>query len=791
MERNGALDGLRVLDISDGIAGQFSARVLADFGADVYLVEPEGGSPVRRAWPMSKKDPSISLLFRHLNTGKHSIALDRGSDAGKDRIRQLAERADVAIVATQDEAQQLRAHHDHLVVAVATDFAPSGPYAEWRGNAMIHEALSGLMHSTGLPDMQPLYGFGHRPYYSAGAALTCAVLAAVLERNRSGQGDLVSVNVHETAVAMSQNLVAMYSYNGYVPPRGRYPGPCDLFQACDGWVVIFCLAERWAGMCQALDAPELAADSRYQNGELLGANWDSARSELSMRLRRLSSQEIVEKVLNSRVPAAPVLTFADLLKEDHLNGRNFWERLPLQEGDALVLGPLFRMMGTPRVLSRLEPRLGSFSIDQIDKLDKRPAQANAAQAAPPLSGLRVVEFTTAWAGPFAGRVLSLLGAEVIKVESLDAIDMWRGSMKGSLLFRYPDCEPGAKPYNRSSWFNSQNQSKLSIEVDLKSESGLKQIRQLLATADIVVSNYAGGVLQRLGLGYEELRKLRDDLIFIEMPAFGSGGTLAKAPGVGPTMEALSGINAQMGYGDGKPQRTGPAFVDPIGGWCGAMAALVALNARANGKGGQAIEIAQREGLLHWIGEYFLLADEAAGMPPADGNRVPYAAPHEAFRTAGEDEWIAIAVETDEQWLHLCQVLDRPDLSVDPRFATLIDRQRHAGELAQQINESTVQSDRSDLAMRLQACGVMAAPICSAEDIHSDKQLASAGFFLELEHPEAGLHRYHGMPLRFSRIELDLPRPAPCLGQDTDSVLERGEMLRSGANREVDPIGAAV
>jgi crotonobetainyl-CoA:carnitine CoA-transferase CaiB-like acyl-CoA transferase len=211
----------------------------------------------------------------------------------------------------------------------------------------------------------------------------------------------------------------------------------------------------------------------------------------------------------------------------------------------------------------------------------------------PLAGLRVLEITTAWAGPMLGRILRVLGAEVVKIESLDAIDNWRGAVKGDDRIRYPNREPGEHPYNRSAWFNTQNIGKQSLGLDLKAVQARPAIEAMVRGADIIISNFAAGALQRMNLGYEDLKRLRNDIILLEMVVTGEGGPLADTRGVGPTMEALAGMTVLTGYGDGVPQRTGPAYVDPIGALNGAMAVLLAVHHQARTGQGQRIELAQR------------------------------------------------------------------------------------------------------------------------------------------------------------------------------------------------------
>ena len=278
------------------------------------------------------------------------------------------------------------------------------------------------------------------------------------------------------------------------------------------------------------------------------------------------------------------------------------------------------------------------------------------------------------------------------------------------------------------------------------------------------------MLARLGLSYDDARRLREDIIMVEMPSTGAGGPLTDFLGVGPTMEALAGMTALNGYGDGVPVRTGPAYADPIGALTGTCAVLGALHARERTGKGQYVEFAQREGLLQWIGEYLLADPALAGEFVPRGNRSRYAAPHDAYPCAGEDRWLAIAVQTDAQWQALCAAIGRPDLAADPDLATLDGRLRRTGQIDQAITDWAAAQDSITAASILQQAGVPAAPVLNGEDLHRDPQLAATGLFAEVTHPEAGTHRYQGLPFHFSATETSYGTPAPCLGQHTVQVL---------------------
>jgi hypothetical protein len=344
-----ALDGLVVLDLSAGVAGQFAGRVLAEHGAQVLLVEPPGGCKMRQATGMEDR-----YLFRHLNSGKHSMVLDRTNPSGATAFERLVAGADVLLGEAPDEFAHWLEQDPRLIACVIRDFAPIGPYANWKGSEMIHQALSGLMQATGVADREPLYGFGHRAYYSAGAAAVSAIVGALLLVRRHGIGQALEIRVHETSISMSQNIVTQYAYNGTVQARGPYPGACDIFRCSDGWASMYCRGDRWAALCETLGEPGLPADPRFGAIHDLIRHWPAAYAQLAPRVRALSVDEFVQRVQGARGLASRVNSMGDVLNCDHMRARNFWET---DNQGHTRLGPLFRMSLTPRHLFATAPEL--------------------------------------------------------------------------------------------------------------------------------------------------------------------------------------------------------------------------------------------------------------------------------------------------------------------------------------------------------------------------------------------------------------------------------------------------
>lgn len=416
----------------------------------------------------------------------------------------------------------------------------------------------------------------------------------------------------------------------------------------------------------------------------------------------------------------------------------------------------------------------------------------------PLTGLRVLDFTTAWAGPMTGRILAFLGAEVIKVESSTRLDGWRGHDAVPSAKRLAGGISGERLYNRSALFNSQNHNKLSLTVDIKNPKGLATIHRLAAISDVLICNFTAGTLNRMGLGYQALQRVKSDIIVLEMPGFGNTGPLAKAAANGATMEMAAGMCAMIGYPGGPPTTTGQVYPDPMGGYNGAAAVLTALMHRERTGEGQYIEMSQVEGAMQFVGEELLYAIASGRDSEPQGNRVRWAAPHDAYAASGHDQWVAIAVGSDDEWRALCGIIGAAALANDPRYARFEQRWVNQDSLREPIERWTRQHTKFEVADRLQAAGVRAAAVLDSEDLHNSPYLKARGAFITLTHPEAGTHNYQTLPFRLSITPGSQHTASPVLGAHTQTILqdilklpahELDELNRDGVTSNVPAAGA--
>lgn len=384
----------------------------------------------------------------------------------------------------------------------------------------------------------------------------------------------------------------------------------------------------------------------------------------------------------------------------------------------------------------------------------------------PLGGVRVIDFSWVAAGPLAAKFLADFGAQVILVETAAR----RGGLRGG-----QPMVPGLSGWNVSNWFNNLNTSKLAITLNLGHPEGTELVKQLVRVSDVVLDNYTPGVMARWGLAYEDLARLRPDIIVISMPVMGSTGPRREHGAFGNGVAALAGLPYLSALPGRPPPTIGVPFTDHSSNPChGATAILAALLYRRRTGRGQFIDLAQYEATASVTGAALLEYTVNGHQAPLQGNRSPRAAPHGVYRCLGEDRWCVIAVTTEAEWQAFCQVLGDPPWSREKRFCTLEARLQHQEELDEGVAAWTRERTPEEVMALLQGAGVPAGAVQNAADLLTrDPQLRARGHFVRLDHPEAGPSTHHALPFRMSATPSQY-QPAPLLGQHNDYVL--GEVL---------------
>jgi len=384
-----------------------------------------------------------------------------------------------------------------------------------------------------------------------------------------------------------------------------------------------------------------------------------------------------------------------------------------------------------------------------------------------LDGITVLDFGNTWAGPLFARSLGDMGARIIKVESLRHPDVGRS---------LPPRVPG-QPFtlNNSGYFGYMSRSKLSVSLNVAVPKGLELARKLIGIADFLVENFAYGVMERLGLGYESARQINPRIIYVSMTALGSKGPIRHYAMYGRPQIYLSGLAHTTGHPDQPPHPLNISFGDPVATHHGLVAALAALRYRTKTGKGQFIELSQAEGLLCFQPETimdYMLNKRVRGR---EANRDKFMAPHNVYRCqGGPGKWVAIAVETDEEWRAFCNVMGNPGWAQDEKFADSLSRWKNQEEMDGCIEAWTSNHTNLDVTEMLQKAGVAASPCLSNRGLVEDPHLNARGFFQEWDHPEIGLQKYDGMMWKLSKTPGGVQCRQPLFGEHNNYVY--GELL---------------
>jgi len=382
------------------------------------------------------------------------------------------------------------------------------------------------------------------------------------------------------------------------------------------------------------------------------------------------------------------------------------------------------------------------------------------QRTAPLAGVRVVDLTWAWAGPHGTQLLAWMGAQVIKVESRARLDHSRlRSLMGGTVQGGPDHSP---------LFNDLNLNKLSLTLDLRRPEAKDLLCRLVAISDVMVQNMRPGVLERLGLAYDELVRHKPDLILLSSSAVGSTGPERSYAGYAPTFSSLAGIADLTGYPEGPPMPLGGS-VDLRVGTAGALAVVAALYRRQRTGEGTHIDLSSTEVVSSMMGEAFLEYSMTGRIPQRRGNRHDVMAPHGCYRCAGEDAWVTIAVSSDAEWISLKRRVADPKLE-EARFAGPVERWQNQDALDAILEAWTRTRSVEDVVQELQAAGVAATRVQSAEHITEDPHIRARGFIETVEHPRLGPRHVAGPPWKFHGSDVGIRSRAPLLGEHNAYVL---------------------
>ena len=792
------LRGLRVLEMGDFIAAPYCARLLADAGAQVVKVEPPKGDSARREGPFPNDvpDPERSALFAFVNRGKRSVVLDSQSAEGRRRILELVDQADIFVhdfpsleeSPLQISRDDVRADHHSLIVTSVTPFGESGPFAHYKGDDLISVSTAGLAYATpGVPDSAP-DSEGEPPLrvnayigeIAGGAMAAAGTMIAVLRRQMTGQGECLEVSKQEALSCMLIWNQSQYSYGGFVAGRQPIQGrlmPNIYLPCADGWVALVAfLEDHWRSLVGLMGNPEWVESGPFATGTERGENWEELEPLLLSWLVEQPGMELFQRAQAAGVPICHAQTVAEAVENEQVKAREYMVPSGIPGDDRGKLpGSVYSINGRRRPTDTSVPRLGEHTDQVLSEWhgvqkseaslvsaggNSTTAQRQNGEHPRPLEGIRIVDFGQIVAGPLAGQWPALMGAEVILVESSAHLPS-----RGFAPFA------GEPAYNASGIFNFINRNKLSCTLNLSTPEGVELAKRLIATADVVQENFSPGTMEKLGLGYDTLKAIKPDIIMLSLNACGSTGPWQRYSALHSGVILMSGLASVTGYEKGYPRMVGSILPDPVAAMYAIIGVMQAIYHRRRTGEGQHIELTMTETLQSLmadsIAEYTMLGRE----PELMGNRHRRKIPHNIYRTRGEDTWVAISVDGEEDWQALCHTIGRPELASDSRFADAVARRANADALDATITEWTRERDSWEATRLLQQAGVTAGPAYNARNILEDEHLRGRGFIVEDDHPVAGRRLMTGVPWRFQHIPPPAYRPAPLLAADNDYVFK--------------------
>ena len=772
------LDGYRILDLTDD-RGDMAGFLLALLGAEVIAVEPPQGQRSRHhgPWAGDIEDPERSLTHWAYNRGKTSVTASSQAD-----VEQLAVGADMVIDcgALNIDLERLRKTDPALVTVSISAFGTDGPKADWAATDLTVAASGGAMSLAGDADRAPVRMTLPQVWRQGALNAACGAMIAMHERNRSGLGQHVDVSCQQAMIPTAQFQMMCALVGQESPqrlPGGFQMGPFTIrnLHAClDGHVTVLAIYGPMIGPFTSRlfnwihEEGFCGEDLRDKNWIDFGMNvfdgtepaseMDRSTEAIARFIATKTKEELLTAAMDKKLLIGPVATTDDVMAQDQLASRSYWDDVDTGLPDVGIIqfpGMFTHTNGPEQPILGPAPRLGSGTVTPRPA-NPVPANPEAPQSLA-LAGLKVCDLMWALAGPGATRILADHGATVVRIESSTRPDTIRAG--GPFLSEEGD------PEHSLQW-HSPNAGKLDLSLNIQTTEGRQVLLDLVRWSDVVTESFSPETMTRSGLGYEDLREIRPDIIMISSCLMGQSGPLSSYTGFGTMAAAMAGFYSVTGWPDRMPAGVFGAYTDYVAHQLTATVVLAALEHRRKTGEGMYIDFSQFEGSLHMLTPALL--DEATNARTINrqGNDDPLMAPHGVYPAAGDDRWIAIACEDEEQWKSLARLIGADDRA----SMSLSDRQAANGQLDELIANWTSSLDPETAQAQLQQMGVPAHMVQTSATCVSDPQLIHRGQFLELPHEQHGTSWAEGLPFHLSRTP-GLPKWAgPTLGQHTNEVL---------------------
>lgn len=771
------LNGYRVIEChGDKLPG--CARMLADLGADVLLVEPPSGSPERQTEPCIKGN---SLAFEVHHANKRSAVFDLSIPSGRAGFLALLSQTDLLIESLPPgqlaawglSPEQLLADHPQLTVMSISDNGQTGPWRNRVASEVVTAATSSLLCRSGLPGQTPLLPPAGLVMESTAIQAAWVAMLALWQQSRTGQGDWLDFSIREGAAHIIDPALGVTgsAWGGRSllesSPRGRPPVmPLYPIIPCKGGEVRLCVLNprQWSGMSEWLGTDHEFTDPKYGNIAKRLAVAPALNVLIAQLFAGLTANELVAEGQRRGVPIAPVARPSDVLTDAHFGVRQSFIPVDLGDQTAHMASGYWEMNGQRVGWRQRAPSLGAhqqtpFSTAQRSAVAPKhaPSPSQPDWKRLPLADLRVLDMGVIVAGAEAGRVLADMGAEVIKVETRAFPDGGRQSMTGDPMT--PSIAQG-------------HRNKRSFGVNLRSEAGREAFKQLALQADVVLSNFKPGTLESLGIGPDVLLALNPRLVMMDSSALGNTGPLSRSLGYGPLVRASTGLSWLWSY----PEQASSycdgvtIYPDHLAGRVAGIGVLAALLQRDQTGQGGTVSVSQAEVFLNGCAIGFMRESLHPGTLKPQGNLGEWNAPEGLYACAGDDEWCAISVRSDDEWQRLLRVIDRSDMAADPDLVNNHGRRARRADVEAALQAFTSSRNPEDVVLALQSVGIAAGHMVRPTDFNADPQFTARSFVKSLSHPGfEGALPTEGVPVQ-TRHWGEIPMaPAPYQGEHTREI----------------------
>ena len=791
-----AFDGLRVADLSDRLSAAWAARLFGDYGADVALIEPPEGHPLRAEPPFldDAPGPERSALHAYANWNKRSLRTDDPA-----RIAEVIGWADLVITSQDPLTLDLAALRPDAVHLSITPHGLRSDLSGARGNNLTSSARCGWAYINAYADEPPLAMPSRQAGYVGGLAGFVAAAAALWRRGDSAQPEQIDVSELEAMATTCLPWAVSDIYYGrgdsHGPTGGRRRSePGSLYEARDGKINLgFGDWHNWPQAMALLNLPDQGArEDLIPHGGRYSRDMSAVRAGAMRELPELNRWPLFRALAELRCISGCLQSIDELVENEQLIDRGFFVSTTIEGRDVRAAGPPGRIDPPTWSLRRPAPRLGEHNEELRGTIGAAPPPASPPRGsgpAGPLDGVRVLAFTQAWSGTLATQLLALLGAEVVQIEALQRPDIWRlvGPRVPNAIV---DEQRTQHPLNTQGLFNAVNLNKRGITLNLNAPAGRDLFWRLAPKFDIVAENFRPGVLEHWGITIETLSRVHPRAILASMSGYGVSGPYAAYPANGATTEPMSGFSSLHGYEGDDGMNSGGLYPDPVSAYTMAGALLAALHRRDRLDAPQYLDLSMIEATAAVCGDAITALDATGRVPRPLGNRDRRHAPHNIY-PARSDAFVAIAAEDDADWRAIAVLIGRPDLANDPRFADAASRKTNEDQLDEIIAAWTAERDARKIEQRFTDAGLIAARVAPFYDIYAEPEpaLAGSGFLQRVDHPEVGPSWLAGAPWRTSGAADTALRPAPCLGEHSQQVL--AEELGVTAEQYAELVAARV